>query len=561
MAGMRSARVTPEPRDARRWPGVRTALAAVAALAVASCAGGPASGPSSTGPSRSPTILTACTVGGQTARCGYVWVAQDWAHPHGPQMPLEVAVLPAGTTHPAADPVFYLAGVGGQSVGDGDALENGFTWASQAFSQLNRTRDLVFVEQRGTPGSGLQTCSGLSAVHNLAALRAWVRRCLASARRDPRHDTTLAAARDLDQVRKALGYTKINIYGPSYGVTIGLAYLQRYSAHVRTAVFDSGSLLNVRLEQLAEAHTLQAFDQVARDCATDPACARAYHPAVDLHTILAHLKAHPARVSLPRPGFTAASPQKVTITVPLFLQITSDEYLASALTAIFLPADLQAMARGQWQQVINKREYTTGILPAPGPLSLQYLTIGCSDTWAAVDPAKVRQQAARCSPRSSLPPPPKRSRRCAPPGRTTPARPGPCTAASRSCSSTAPSMPTTRRPTSPPPPGPCPTRYWSPSPAPPTGSSARRSTPAAWSPPPQRSSNPASPPTRRPGRGAPAPWPTSPWNSPHHEQQVPSRCAPQAQNQAICYRRPAAISPWPGAEAFEALKGGSQMQS
>ena len=46
-----------------------------------------------------------------------------------------------------------------------------------------------------------------------------------------------------------------------------------------------------------------------------------------------------------------------------------------------MPADLQAMARGQWQQVINKREYTTGILPAPGPLSAQHLTIGCSDHW------------------------------------------------------------------------------------------------------------------------------------------------------------------------------------
>jgi hypothetical protein len=36
--------------------------------------------------------------------------------------------------------------------------------------------------------------------------------------------------RDLDQVRQALGYDKINIYGPSYGVTLGLAYLQRTAA-------------------------------------------------------------------------------------------------------------------------------------------------------------------------------------------------------------------------------------------------------------------------------------------------------------------------------------------
>jgi hypothetical protein len=36
----------------------------------------------------------------------------------------------------------------------GDSVENGLGWASQAFSGLNRTRDLVFVEQSGTPGAG-----------------------------------------------------------------------------------------------------------------------------------------------------------------------------------------------------------------------------------------------------------------------------------------------------------------------------------------------------------------------------------------------------------------------
>ena len=39
-----------------------------------------------------------------------------------------------------------------------------------------------------------------------------------------------------------------------------LAYLQRYGAHVRTAVFYSGSLLDVPLWQLAPVHAQQAFD-------------------------------------------------------------------------------------------------------------------------------------------------------------------------------------------------------------------------------------------------------------------------------------------------------------
>ena len=74
---------------------------------------------------------------------------------------------------------------------------------------------------------------------DLAAISAAARRCLASASRDPRHDTTTAAVRDLDQVRRALGYDMINIYGPSYGVTLGLAFLSfvsDYLGEAQTAV-------------------------------------------------------------------------------------------------------------------------------------------------------------------------------------------------------------------------------------------------------------------------------------------------------------------------------------
>jgi hypothetical protein len=236
MTSRRSARAASRPRDRSRRAGFWAALMAVAALAAAGC-GGTARSPSAPSSSSLPkTTLTACTVDGLSADCGNVWVPQDWAHPAGPAMPLRVVVLPAIATSHHAAPLFFLAGTGGQAVGDGDAVLNGMSWAAQAFRQLNQTMDLVFVEQRGTPGSGLQTCPGLEDwLSSPAAIQAAARRCLASVSRDPRHDTTSSAVRDLDQVRQALGYDKINIYGVSYGVTVGLAYLQRYSSHVRAA--------------------------------------------------------------------------------------------------------------------------------------------------------------------------------------------------------------------------------------------------------------------------------------------------------------------------------------
>jgi pimeloyl-ACP methyl ester carboxylesterase len=359
---------------------------AVAALAVAGC-GGTGPPPSSPSSSLPKTTLTACTVGGRYAECGNVWVRQDWAHTGGPAMPLQVVVLPAtATSHPAA-PLFVLAGTGAQAVGDGAGLIL-LNWAAQAFLPLNQTMPLVFVEQRGTPESGLQTCRGLEDwLASPAAIQAAARRCLDTVRRDPRHDTTTAAVRDLDQVRQALGYHQINLYGVSYGVTTGLAYLQRYSSHVRAAVLDSGSLLNVPEEQLDAAHAQRAFDQLAARCAATPACARSYHPAADLAAVLARLTAHPAQVTLPGPG---GQHQTVTITAAM-LAGAIDVQLTSIQTAVRLPAVLHALAQGQWSQVISRLGSTTANLPS-GPVSVQDVTIRCSDAWAAMNPATVGQQ-------------------------------------------------------------------------------------------------------------------------------------------------------------------------
>jgi pimeloyl-ACP methyl ester carboxylesterase len=386
MAGLRSARPVPGRWNSRRWQRRWAALAAVVAVvavAVTGCGRGPVPGSHAAGPARYPTSFFTCTPGGEVAaQCRYVWVPQDWAHPHGARMPLLVAVMPATVTSHPATALFYLAGWGQSAVNGGQ-----MTWAGQTFGRLNQTMDLVFVAQRGTPLSWPQTCPGLTATAP-AALRAAVRHCLASASRSPRHDTTAAAARDLEQVRKVLGYHKINLYGGSYGVSLGLAYLQRYSAHVRSALFTSGSLLNVPLWQLTPIHAQQAFDHLAARCAATPACARAYHPAADLAAVASRLRAHPARVTITGPS---GRPDTVTIRLTAFLNLVVGYYLSSPDTAVLLPEDLHAFARGQWAKVIAERGFAAAIRP-PAPTQLQEITIRCGDAWAAENPATIAQQ-------------------------------------------------------------------------------------------------------------------------------------------------------------------------
>jgi hypothetical protein len=95
MASRRFAWAASGPRDRWRHPGV---------LGRADGGGGAGGGwlrgdgptPSAPPPSSSlpKTTLTACTVEGLYAECGYVWVPQDRTHPDGPAMPLQVVVLP-----------------------------------------------------------------------------------------------------------------------------------------------------------------------------------------------------------------------------------------------------------------------------------------------------------------------------------------------------------------------------------------------------------------------------------------------------------------------------------
>jgi len=169
---------------------------------------------------------------------------------------------------------------------------------------------------------------------------------------------------------------------------MGLAYLQRFGSHVRTAVLDSGSLLNVPLEQQEAVHAQQAFDQVATRCTATPACARSYHPAADLAAILARLTAHPARVVVSGPG---GQRQTVTVTATDFLALVQD-YLTEVQTAVLLPADLHAFALGQWSKVLARRGWILAGFSSSDITALQSITIGCGDTWNAMNPATISQQ-------------------------------------------------------------------------------------------------------------------------------------------------------------------------
>ncbi|HWK88527.1 MAG TPA: hypothetical protein VNP72_00980, partial [Longimicrobium sp.] len=86
------------------------------------------------------------------ARCGTVQVPENRAAP-GRMLALKVVVYPARSAAPAKEAIAFFSG------GPGTAVTGGANWEARAHDSVRDTRDLLFVDQRGTGGSAPLQCA------------------------------------------------------------------------------------------------------------------------------------------------------------------------------------------------------------------------------------------------------------------------------------------------------------------------------------------------------------------------------------------------------------------
>jgi pimeloyl-ACP methyl ester carboxylesterase len=235
----------------------------------------------------------------QAAECGTLTVPENPADPAGGQISLRVAVLRARGRNPAADPLFFLTG------GPGQAATESYLQLQGAFAEINRKRDIVLVDQRGTGQSNPLDCPVIEdplAVDTLEEAASAAQACADSLEADPRFYTTALAMDDLDRVRAALGYDQINLYGVSYGTRAALAYLRQYPARVRAVILDGvvppEEILGMDVARDAQ----RALDLMFDRCAAEAECGTAFPDLrADFAALAAQLDAAPAPVALDDP--------------------------------------------------------------------------------------------------------------------------------------------------------------------------------------------------------------------------------------------------------------------
>ena len=291
------------------------------------------------------------------ARCATLRVPIDREHPKTGSIDLKVAVVPALNRRSMAAPLFLLAG------GPGQSAMRVYVALSNAFARINRNHAIVLLDQRGTGTSNLQSCvypeDWQEPADPLPALRKATNECLTKLGPNVRFYTTSVAVRDLDEVRAALGFEQIDLYGGSYGTRVAEQYMRRHPEHVHAVILDGVTYPRQAIGAETPEDAERALNLIVARCLQSPDCAAVYPELQDeLKALLRQF-----------------GPQKVMVTIddpnsglPLELEFnrrvfdTALRLLSySSMQASLLPALIHEAAHGKLrplaaQSVMNVRQ-------------------------------------------------------------------------------------------------------------------------------------------------------------------------------------------------------------
>lgn len=336
--------------------------------------------------------LKPCTLpnGAGEARCGVFRVPEDRARPSGRILPLKVVVIPARSKTPL-EPVFLLLG------GPGQAATDAAPFIAKSWEP--REHDVVLMDLRGTGEGDKLDCLPPSDDDLQAFLeppfadRARYHACRIrlGAQADLTRYTTPIAMQDLDELRQALGYGRIDLEGGSYGTRAGLAYMHAYAAHVHAAAMSGLAPFSNRNPLYHAPAAQRAFDRIVAQCAAEAACKAAYpHLSQDLAEIMAGLKRNPVHVQVKHPR--TGKPAEVVLDDGVFADGVR-LMMYSAQGGRRLPLLLQQARAGDFTafaQAALDNGYGLSHELAEGLL----LAVTCSEDVARIRPQDVRRVTA-----------------------------------------------------------------------------------------------------------------------------------------------------------------------
>jgi pimeloyl-ACP methyl ester carboxylesterase len=241
--------------------------------------------------------------------CGDLYVLENREQNDGREIRLHVAIARSYSDGPKPDPLIFLSGGPGSF-----SLE----WLYRnlgRYTDILKHRDVIFFDPRGVGFSepSLDCPEVMESFHGTLgrehSSKEWVdsivtanlacRKHLLEAGIDLSAYNSAEMAADVNDLRAALGYEKVNLYGVSYGSRTALTVMRDYPVILNSVVLDSVVPLEKDILGSDLISADQALNSVFEHCAADSACNAAYP---DLQTayreLIAQLDANPITIKV-----------------------------------------------------------------------------------------------------------------------------------------------------------------------------------------------------------------------------------------------------------------------
>jgi pimeloyl-ACP methyl ester carboxylesterase len=239
-----------------------------------------------------PFELPSGQVEGVDVECGYLVVPENRAEPAGRMIRIAVAIFRYTNGRPEPDPIIYLEGGPG-----GSALEFiNLSFDTRYEPVFAARRDIIVFDQRGVGFSepaldcpeyvelGVELLNNEIDGREYTAEEMYVLsgEALAACAEDLRSVADLTqynsntSAADVNDLRRALGYEQVNLWGISYGTRLALEVMRDYPAAVRSVVLDSVVPPDIDVFEETPLNAKRAFDLLFDGCAANADCSQAY---------------------------------------------------------------------------------------------------------------------------------------------------------------------------------------------------------------------------------------------------------------------------------------------
>ena len=324
---------------------------------------------------------------------GRVFVPENRTSPNGNTIEVPFVRFKSKAKHPSA-PLFFLNGGPGDVPTTLDSLEQLVPLVVEPFTD---TSDVVLVEQRGIghsrprldcPGAyrlpldkplDRETAVAITRSYFAGCAKFWEDRGV-----DLSGYNVREMAADVDAIRHALGYTKITLFGGSFGSHHCIAVLKQFGEHIDRAVLTSleGPNHTIKLPSVVQGH-LEVLDDMVK---ADSELSQYVPDFIGLvRAVLDSLSERPVTVEVTDPE----TGERLPVTVGrLDLQLLTSNAIGR-IDLRALPAHYYAMSQGDFswlaQRALSDRSHSgSNIMP---------LAVDCASGATEERRAQIRSEA------------------------------------------------------------------------------------------------------------------------------------------------------------------------